>query len=324
MNKNLLRGAVRAALAIALGSAALSLPAVAATTLTVGKAAPNADPIIPADVGYQAGIFKKHGLDLKIVDFLGGSKMAQAMAAGSIDIGDGAGTEMALVAKGVPMLAICESTATFQFLSIGVPSDSQAKSLKDLKGKKIGISSAGSLTDWLSRELVRKEGWQPDDVTTVTIGNGATGVIAAFRQHLVDADIGATSLFLDMQEKQSGHRLALVSDYEGPAGSGALYASKHLIDTDPDAIRAFVAGWIETIDYIRAHKAETVKVTSSVTGFPESVMSKEYDLTLGMYTKDCRFDAESIATLKRTFADLKLVDTPPDMATLYTEKYLPK
>src|SRR5665213_1677435 len=151
MRKKLSHRAFLAAFAIALGSLAYGPVASAATTLTVGKAAPNADPIIPVDVGDQLGIFKKHGLDVKIVDFLGGSKMAQAMAAGSIDIGDGAGTEMALVAKGVPMIAICESTSTFPFLSIAVPFDSPIKSLKELKGKKIGISSSGSLTDWLAR-----------------------------------------------------------------------------------------------------------------------------------------------------------------------------
>ena len=100
----------------------LSVPlASAQTTLTVGKAAPNADPIIPVNVGEKLGIFKKHGLDLKIVNFNGGSKMATAMAANSIDIGDGSGTEMALVAKGVPMIAICKSTGPIPFIGIGVP-----------------------------------------------------------------------------------------------------------------------------------------------------------------------------------------------------------
>src|SRR5436309_2203657 len=101
---DLCHGRSLAALAIAL----LLSTAADATTLTVGKAAPTADPIIPVNVGDRLGIFKKHGLDLKIVDFTGGARMSQAMAAGSIDIGDGAGTEMALVAKGVPMLAVCE------------------------------------------------------------------------------------------------------------------------------------------------------------------------------------------------------------------------
>ena len=103
-----LRGCLIAALAVIAGSAGL-LALAAAVTLTVGKAAPNADPIIPVNVGDTLGIFKKHGLDLKIVDFTGGSKMTQAMAAGALDIGDGAGTEMALIAKGAPMIAVCES-----------------------------------------------------------------------------------------------------------------------------------------------------------------------------------------------------------------------
>jgi ABC-type nitrate/sulfonate/bicarbonate transport system substrate-binding protein len=312
-----------AAVVFAVLLAAAGAPASAATTLTVGKAAPNADPIIPVNVGDRLGIFKKHGLDLKIVDFTGGSKMATAMAAGSIDIGDGAGTEMALVAKGVPMTAICESAGPIPFLGIGVPYDSPIHSIEDLKGKKIGFSSAGSLTDWLTKELVRKQGWGPQGVTGVAIGNGANNVISAFRAHLVDADIGVTSLFLSMEEKKAGRLLFPVSTYEGNIAAGAVYASNNLIKTNPEAVRAFVAAWIETVDYMRSHKAETAKIESGITGFPESVMAKEYDLTAGMFTKDCRFDAESIAALKRSFADLKLLPTTPDMSKLYTNQFVP-
>ena len=324
MRKNLSQRSLLAAFAILLGSIVAAPMASAATTLVVGKAAPNADPIIPVDVGNQLGIFKKHGLELKIVDFTGGSKMAQAMAANSIDIGDGAGTEMALVAKGVPMLAICESAGPIPFISIGVPWDSPIHSMPELKGKKIGISSAGSLTDWLTKELARKQKWGPDGVTAVAIGNGASSIIAAFRDHLIDADVAVTSLFLAMEEKKTGRLLFPVTQYEGSLAAGTLYASKHLIDTDPDAVRAFLAGWIETVNFIRTHKAEAVKIESGITGFPESVMSKDYDLTIGMFTKDCRFDPKSLATLKRSFADLQLMSTPPDMAKLYTEAFLPK
>jgi ABC-type nitrate/sulfonate/bicarbonate transport system substrate-binding protein len=54
------------------------------------------------------------------VIFQGGSKMTQALVADSIDIADGAGTEMALVAKGAPMMAVCESSSTFPFVAIGI------------------------------------------------------------------------------------------------------------------------------------------------------------------------------------------------------------
>jgi len=324
MRKNLLCGPFVAALAIGLGSIGLPSVASAATTLTVGKAAPNADPIIPVDVGDQLGIFKKHGLDLKIVDFTGGSKMATAMAANSLDIGVGAGTEMALVAKGVPMIAVCEIAGPIPFIGIGVPYDSPIHSIDQIKGKKIGFSSAGSLTDWLIKELVRKQGWGPQGVTGVAIGNGASNIISAFRANLIDADVAVTSLFLAMEEKKTGRLLFPVTQYEGNLAAGTLYASDNLIKTNPDAVRAFVAAWIETVDYIRTHKAEAVKIESGITGFPESVMARDYDLTIGMFTKACKFDAESIATLKRSFAELKLLPTTPDMSKLYTEEFLPK
>lgn len=313
-----------AALAIAIGSIGLVADASAGTALNVGKASPNASPIIPVNVGDKLGIFAKHGLDLKISDFLGGSKLAQAMAAGSMDIGVGAGTEMAFVAKGAPIIAICNAAPTVPFIGIAVPWDSPIKSVAELKGKKIGVSSRGSLTDWLALRLARHQGWGLDGVVPVAIGNGAANIIAAFREHLIDADIAVTSLIFDMEEKKTGRLLIPVSDYAGNLAAGAIYASTQLVKTNPDAVRAFLAAWLETIAYIRSHKQETVTIESGITGFPPSVMAKEYDLTVGMFSKDCKFDAQSLDTLQHSFADLKLLETAPDMSKLYTEAYLPK
>jgi ABC-type nitrate/sulfonate/bicarbonate transport system substrate-binding protein len=90
-------------LVFALTVAAMPSPTMAETSLTVGKASNDSDSIIPVNVGDQLGYFKKRGLALKIVDFEGGGKMIQAMAAHSIDIGIGAGIQLAFIAKGVPM-----------------------------------------------------------------------------------------------------------------------------------------------------------------------------------------------------------------------------
>jgi ABC-type nitrate/sulfonate/bicarbonate transport system substrate-binding protein len=324
MSRTAPRVAFAAGVACALAAAALASPSRAETTLTVGKAAANSDAIIPVDVGDQVGIFKKHGLTLKIVNFSGGSKMAQALAAGSIDIGDGAGTEMVLTYKGVPAKAVCESAGPLSFLGIGVAYDSKIKSLDDLKGKKIGISRAGSLTDHLAHALAEQKGWGKDGIQTVAIGNGSAGIVAAFRQNQIDADISTSSLFFTMEEQKTGRLLAPVSAFMGPNASGTLFASNKLMKENPDAVRAFVAGWIDTIAWMKSHKAETVKIEAKLVGFPESVMSKQYDLVIGMFTDDCRFDKESLANLKKTFVDLKEMPESVDMSTLYTEEFLPK
>jgi len=313
------------AFAVAFGLAVTAPNAMAdRTTLTVGKASPQADNMIPVNVGDTLGIFKKHGLDLKIVDFNGGSKMAQAMAAGSLDIGVGASSEMALIAKGAPMLAVCEDEGTFPFLSVGIPWDSPVKSPLDLKGKKIGITSAGSLTDWMAKELARHEGWSPDALERVAVGGSTADTVAAFRSHLVDAYIGATSLFLDMEEKKIGRVLIPVTDFEGDLAAGDLYASNALIAKNPGAIRAFLAGWLETIGYMRAHKDDAVRIESAINGFSPSVMSREYDLTIGMFRKSCKFDQKALQTLARAFVDQGLLSAPPDMARVATDAYAPE
>lgn len=313
-----------AAAAAALCLAAFMRPAAADTTLVVGKANPEAESIMTVNVGYDAGIFKKHGLDVQIQDFTGGgSRIVQALTAGSIDIAVGAGTQMSFVAKGAPMLAVCESTTTLPYFSIGVPWNSPIKTVDDLKGKKIGVSNPGTLTDWVAQELDRKKGWGPNGVTRVSVGGGIAASSAAFRAGQIDAYVGGTATFLVEEQRQVGRMLVPVSDFIDNAASGTLFASNELMKTKPDALRAFLAAWIETTKFILANKDATVKSWMKVTGFPESVETKLYDIVKGMYNPSCRFDPESLATLKRSFIELKALDTEPDMSKLYTEVYLP-
>jgi len=312
------------AIALVLGISAAVPVASAETTLNVGKAQANADSIITVDVGAEHGFFKKHGLELKIMNFEGGSRIIQALTAGSLDIAVGAGTQMSYIVKGAPMKAVCEDTTTLPYFSVGLPYDSPIRSLDELKGKKIGVSTNGSLTDWVAKELARKKGWGPDGITRVAVGGGITASTAAFRSHQIDAYVGGTTSFLAEEEKQVGRVLAPVSDFVGNIGSGTIFASNHLIETNPDALRAFLHGWIETTNFILKDKEGTVKSWSKITGFSPKIMSEEYDIVKGMFNPSCRFDSESLANLKRSFIDLKLLDTEPDMSKLYTEAYLPK
>jgi ABC-type nitrate/sulfonate/bicarbonate transport system substrate-binding protein len=296
----------------------------AADKLAVGKASPTSSPMLPVDVGVKTGIFAKHGLDVTIQNFGGGGKMHQAAAAGAIDLGVGAGPEMALIAKGSPEIAIANVVGPATFLGVAVPADSKAKTLADLKGTKIAVSSNGSFTFWLAQQLAKKQGWGEKDITIVANGSEPATVVAAFRTHNVDADIIPTSLTFEMEEKNEGRLLAPVSSYMGNTSAGTIFATTKIVQSNPDAVKRFLAGWFETVDFMRKNKAETVKIGMGMTGFSEAVQAKEYDLTIGMYSHDGKFDAETLKNLQESFTDLKLVDSPPDMSKLYTEAYLPK
>ena len=75
-------------------------------TLRVGRAIANSWSFVPLDVGMAAGIFAKHGLAIESVSFTGSARLQQGMAAKSIDIGLSSGPELAMVAKGAPVIAV--------------------------------------------------------------------------------------------------------------------------------------------------------------------------------------------------------------------------
>ena len=311
---------------IVLATTALGVlsPASFAETLRVGESSPASSAIMPVAVGVEMGIFTKHGLDVKLTDFAGGSRLFQGMAANSIDIGISAGPEMVLIAKGAPILAVCNMAPSVPFLGISVPANSPIRSVDDLKGKLIGVASELSLSKWLAIELARARGWGINGVTPVAIGNLPAAILAAYRARNIDADIATTALAFFMEANNLGHLLIPVSDYEGNIGAGMIFATTDLIATNPNAIRRFIAGWLDTIATMRMNKDETVRIESGITGFPPAVMSKEYDLTIDMFSKDCKFDSESMANLQRSFTDMKLLPSPPDMSKLQTDAFIPK
>jgi NitT/TauT family transport system substrate-binding protein len=313
------------ALMLALAAAGFAIQAShASVTLRVGKASPTAATMVPLEVGAKEGIFAKQGLELQIFDFAGGAKLHQAMAAGSLDLGVGAGTDLALLAKGSPELAVCNGAGPLLFIGMAVPKDSAAKSLADLKGARIGVTTVNSLTYWLALELARQRGWGPAGVTPIAIGGASSSILAAFRTRMVDAGIVSTGLAFQMEDQGEGRLLAPVSSWAGDLGGSTVFATRALIASDPDAIRRFLRGWFDAVRFMRANRDETVKIAAQMTGLPLAIQAKEYDLTLPMFNTDGHFDAQILATLKRSFADLKLLDTPPDMTRLYTEEFLPK
>jgi ABC-type nitrate/sulfonate/bicarbonate transport system substrate-binding protein len=222
------------------------------------------------------------------------------------------------------VLAVCEDASSLPYFSIGLPYDSPIKSLDQLKGKKIGVTTEGSLTAWLARELARTQGWPPDAIYIVAIGGKPEAVAAALRAHLIDANVGSTMETEDLETHKIARVLAPVSRFVGRTAGGVIYASNDMMKQQPDTIRRYIAAYLETMRYMSAHKDETVAIEARITHYPAEIVARAYDIDQGMFTKDCRFDAESLANLKRSFIDLKLLPEPPDMSKLYTAEYVPQ
>ena len=121
-----------------LAALTLAPPALAETKVRVGQPQAGTFQFVPLQVGAEAGIFKKHGIEVELSSFSGGPRVQQAIAADSIDIGLGSGPELALAAKGAPEIAVAAMADAPYSVLLATLKDSPIKSAADLKDKKIG------------------------------------------------------------------------------------------------------------------------------------------------------------------------------------------
>ena len=125
----------------------------------------------------EAKLYEKHGLDAEVITMNGSGISSKALISGGIDI--------APIATPTVINANLAG-ADMQILGHTLPGVVHAlmvkpeiKRVEDLKGKKVAVSSLGSLTDFLVRYIARKKGLNPDrDVTLIQTGGDADRIIA--------------------------------------------------------------------------------------------------------------------------------------------------
>src|ERR1700704_2367293 len=157
---------------------ALSASPASAETLRVGKAGREAFSFVPLDIGVRSGIFKQHRRDVEISNFGGDGRLQQAMAADGVDISLGSGPGLAFIVKGSPVKGIAAMAGPPLLFALMVRADDSVKTVDDLKGRKIGVSTVGSVTSWIVSEMSRQKGWGFDGTVQVPIGDDATRIAA--------------------------------------------------------------------------------------------------------------------------------------------------
>lgn len=299
----------------------LSVPAQALEKLRVAKSVPQAFSFTPIEIGIRTGIFVKNGLDVESIAFSGDARMQQAAAAGSIDILVGSGPALAFIVKGAPIKGIAAMAGPPLLMCIVARPDG-AKSAADLKDKKVSVSSAGSLTYWLVRRTSDAQGWGAQGIHAQPMG-AMPGQIAALKRGDIDAIVMDLATAFTLEEKNEARiivRFASLKDFH----NHVIFATNQLIADKPAAVRAFLKGWFETIAFIRKNKPETVKIAADVTQLSEPIISRTYDEVVAMFSDTGRFEPAALATLRKSFVELNVLPTEPDMSKLYTEEFLPK
>jgi NitT/TauT family transport system substrate-binding protein len=293
--------------------------------LVVGKAFPTSFAFVPINIGVDAGIMSKAGLDVTIQGFEGAAKLQQGMIAGQVDIGLGSGTDMAFVVKGTPDKAVAAMAGPPLAYGVFAGKDTGIDTVQDLKGKRVAVASRNSLVFWLTRHLSDKLGWGLEGINIVYVSGGNAANIAALRTNQVDALTSGIDIGYTYEKQGLGKVIANHGQYITTYLTHAIFASNEMIAKRPEVVRRFLKAWFDTITWMHENKAESVKLDMKADGITDpDIVSHTYDTVLPMFSRDGHFDPEALKVAAQAMVELELLPTAPDMKALYTEEFLPK
>jgi ABC-type nitrate/sulfonate/bicarbonate transport system substrate-binding protein len=311
-----------------LGLIVLGLVATAAArasadeVLRVGKANAVAFSFVPVDVGIATGVFAKHGLKVEASAFAGSAKVQQALGANAIDLSLSSGPELAFLAKGNPALCVASIAGPPRLLVIIAGKEAPIHSIADLKGKTISVSTVGSLTMWLTQELSRREGWGTDGIKTAALGED-TAQIAAMKTNQIDGMVIDIASAYRLEESGDARIVARFGDMIKDFEINVIYATRAIVDQQPQKLRDFLAGWFETIAYMRKNKAETVRLVAPVMNVSATIADKVYDELMPAFSDDGKIDPKALDVLAKSFVEMGTLPQAPDLSKFVTENFLP-
>lgn len=313
-----------ALLAISVMFAATTRSAETATPdeIHVGRAVVNAFAFAVFEVGQDAHIWDKYNLKLDVTSFKGDAQLQQGMASGSIDFGLGGGPAMGYRAKGVPAIAIATMYGPPSDMGIVVAMNSPVKTVADLKGKKLGVTTAGSLTDWLVHELSRREGWGSDGIESIPMGSMEARV-AAMNSGEIAGTVQDVGVGYELETQNKGKVLNNFGNFVQKFETHVIFATDDMINKHPDIVQRFLKGWFATVAYMRTHKAQSVTSIAKVLGESEPIVGRLYDNDMPAMSKDGALDPASVEAVAKSLKELGIMDTVPDPKTIYNAKFVP-
>jgi ABC-type nitrate/sulfonate/bicarbonate transport system substrate-binding protein len=278
---------------------------------------------LPSTYATDLGIWKKLGLTVTTTALAGEAKVQQAMLSGDTDIGLGGGPGVGMLTKGVPAKSVAAIMYRPAGMALIVPANSPITSLSDLKDKKIGVTTSGSLTDWLARKALESAGGVRLKNQIVPAGDLSSN-IAALTSGSTQAMVYGAEAGFGMQMKGIGRVLTTFDKIVPNYVAHVIFATDKFISAKPEAVRAFVGGWLETIKYMRSHRAETIAYAGAKLQLSEEAATLIYDSNMPQFTTDGQFPPAALETLNQSYVELGILPGPVDLSKVIDASFLPK
>ena len=314
--------------------AALALTASAtAAKITVAIGGAGCLCYLPTVLAEQLGEYKKAGVEIETVNFKGGSQALTAVLGGSADVVSGYFDHCVNLAAKNQALQAFVVYDRFPGLALVVAPRNTGKiaAVKDLAGKRVGVSAPGSSTDFFLKYLLAKNGVDPNSVGIVGIGLDSTAV-AAMEQGSVDAAVMLDPAITLLQGKNKD--LKILNDtrtqhdtlavFGGEYPGGALYARADWVEKHQAEAQALAGAIVATLNWIHSHTAEEImaKMPEDLVGADKALYLAALKNTIPMYSTTGRMDPKGAQAVLAVFSQSvpEVAKANIDLSKTYTNK----
>ena len=232
-------------------------------------------------IAHEAGFYKKNGLDADVV-YIGSSTVAAAaVVSQDVQLANIAGSVVANSGvRGGDLVSVACFVNSLAYELVVLES---IKSPEDLKGKSIGISRFGSVSDVAARELLKGIGLRPgEDVTILQVG-GASERAAGFSRKII-AGFPSPPGNVELIPGGLPHRvLADMADFPKPYPLPFIcaVATKSYVAKNRGAVKRAVMALIEASHYSKTNKEETQKIVAKyLRGANKAYLESSYQSTV--------------------------------------------
>ena len=223
-------------------------------------------------IAKEAGIFQRHGLDVELVYIAAGSRAVQTLVGGSVDvaaIGGPAGVDARLA--GADTIYVALPVTRVLVFTVAAP---QIQRIEEMRGKTIGVTRIGTVTDFFTRLYLRQNNLVPDKDVMIRQAGGLPEIVALLKAGQVEG--GTFGFPAVLHARAAGFRVLVdynASGYRYPLSS--VIVTQKLLRSNESAVRRLLEALIDAAHRFKTDPELAMKVVGKYTQTTDRAMLEE-------------------------------------------------
>ncbi len=221
----------------------------------------------------EKGFWRDEGLEVELIVARAAASI-QGVIGGNVEFGTAGGSALLPITRGLPMTFLF---TTFDRANFSLYVKPQIRSVQELKGKRIGISSFGSGPDSLLRDFLTDRGIDAGrDSTILAVGSGMERFIA-LKTEAVDAAMLSPSAYIMAEEAGFRELVSFIKQGDHVYLQGGIITRSNLLKSEPALVEKFIRGSLKALLYVQTNRPQTIGILARLLKIKQDIATRIYD-----------------------------------------------